>query len=182
MFFSLGCKPSILQNDVPAVDTEKSKQTTPTFTAITNPEKKEHNSISYYVPSDWSEIEYQGSWIYLAPGSELIDPSSEKVSVTVTNLPPEDKVSLANIIDADLKEIGKILPGINITLDPVPARLGPIDGLEFRFEATIMGKTVDFKRVYATREGKMYRMVHSGEKDMKYDDIFAEIVTSVEPR
>lgn len=162
-----------------AQQTEKKPSMTD-FKFIKNPERKIYNTLSIVMPQEWTEVEFGNALIYLPPGSEVMDYTTEKVTAAVSKL-PDDTVSLENMIDAAVEETRKIMPDLTM-IGQEPAKLGQLEGIKFRFTASVQNQPLIFEQVTALSGGYRYSVGLSCKKDQcQHTDIYQEMVQSFEP-
>jgi len=143
-------------------------------------ERKIHRTFSILMPAKWSEIEYANMIFYLPPGSEAVDPISEKVEVIAVALPKDNKVPLKEILESGIEESKKLVPDLSLVKEE-EIKAGNAYAVKMVFTGTIQGKKFENVQISTINQDMMIHIVHNCyEENCQYSDIYNKMAKSIE--
>jgi len=182
--FSFGCTknkgPDLTRSEAPETEKAPPQKIVPDLSPPEGFERKFHRTFSILMPTEWREIEYSNMIFYLPPGSEAVDPISEKVQVIAAGLPKENRLPLKNILEDGIDDSKKLIPDLIMTKEE-EITLGNNYAVRMVFTGTIQGKKFENIQISTINKDIMLHIVYNCfEDNCKYSDIYNKMVDSFE--
>lgn len=179
LVFVIGCDKQI-DNSVTPPHQETAQKMMPDNQLPEGFERKVHRTFSILMPNEWKEVEYGNMIFYLPPGSEAVDPISEKVQVIAVGLPKDDKLPLKEILEAGLDDSKKLVPDL-IMIKEEEVKIGSSYAVKMVFTGTILGKKFENTQISTINGGIMLHIIHNCfEENCRHLETYNKMVESLE--
>jgi hypothetical protein len=152
------------------------------FSAIKNPQKMIHGTLSIYKPGDWQEVKLGKFLYYLPIDKTATDTLAEKIEVAVFTVPTSSAVTLAELMKNDFLQNQNGFIGYKFVSSSEFVKLGPLSAREETYQAKISSSTINITQIDARSGGLLYKIQHYClQNQCLADGIFTEMVRSFEP-
>jgi hypothetical protein len=153
------------------------------FSAIKNPQKMTHGTLSVYKPGDWQEVKQGMILYYLPPGKTATDTLAEKIIVAAFKVQPfNSTTTLARFMKNDFFESQKNFASLKFISADEAIKLGQLAAREEKYQAQISSATISLTQIDARSGDLLYKLQHYCVQDKcQADGIFSEMAASFAP-
>jgi len=152
------------------------------FSAIKNPQKMTHRTLSIYKPGDWQELKQGMILYYLPPDKTATDTLAEKIIVAVYSVPDKSTTTLAGFMKNDFTDSQGSFAGLKFVSADEAIKLGPLAAREEKYQAQISSSTISLTQIDARNGDLLYKLQHyCVQNKCQADAIFSEMAASFEP-
>jgi hypothetical protein len=152
------------------------------FSAIKNPQKMTHRTLSIYKPGDWQEVKQGMILYYLPPGKTATDTLAEKIIIAVYSVPDKSTTTLAGFMKNDFTDSQGSFAGLKFISADETIKLGSLAAREEKYQAQIASSTISLAQIDARTGDLLYKLQHyCVQNKCQADGIFSEMAASFAP-